>query len=269
MSFTPVIPVSGLAGWRFLQRTYDSQNAAFQKSPRLTSDTEYFTENIAKVTTAEELVSDRRLLRVALGAFGLQDDLDNRFFVRKVLEGGTAAPDSLANKLADDRYKKMTDAFGFGPDKMAQTWRSSFAQDIVSRYRAQEFELAIGDQNEDMRLGLNALRTLPDIVSADISEDAKWFRIMGNPPLRRVFETALGLPGSFAKIELDQQLGVFKDKLSQKFGGDLSQFTEDGAREELVQKFLVLSQVQQVSRAQPGSVALTLLQSAPVLYPGT
>ena len=46
----------------------------FTKSIELKRDTEYFQEKISSITSAEELVSDRRLLTVALGAFGLQDD---------------------------------------------------------------------------------------------------------------------------------------------------------------------------------------------------
>ena len=70
--FQPIVPTGGLAGWRFLQRTYDTQFEAFSKSVSLQRDTDYFKENIAEATTAEALVSDRRLLTVALGAFGLQ-----------------------------------------------------------------------------------------------------------------------------------------------------------------------------------------------------
>ncbi|MEM6565334.1 MAG: flagellar protein, partial [Pseudomonadota bacterium] len=66
--FTPVIPSTGLVGWRFLQRTYDTQFEAFSQSSQLTRATDYFAQNINGVSTAEDLVSDRRLLEVALGA---------------------------------------------------------------------------------------------------------------------------------------------------------------------------------------------------------
>ena len=81
MSFQPVIPAAGLAGWRFLERTYDAQFSAFNAAPELVRDTDYFAANITTVSSAEDLVSDRRLLRVALGAFGLENDIDNRFFI--------------------------------------------------------------------------------------------------------------------------------------------------------------------------------------------
>ena len=113
--FQPVIPIGGLGGWRFLQQTYDNQFKAFTQSTQLQRGSDYFRENIGKVETAEDLVGDRRLLTVALGAFGLQDDINSQFFIRKILEEGTANEDALANRFSDPRYKEMSQAFGFGP----------------------------------------------------------------------------------------------------------------------------------------------------------
>ncbi len=78
IGFQPIVPQTGYVGWRFLERTTETQRVAFEKSPELLRDLEYFKENISKATTAEDLVNDRRLLRVALGAFGLEDDLGKR-----------------------------------------------------------------------------------------------------------------------------------------------------------------------------------------------
>ena len=40
---------------------------------------------------------------MALGAFGLQDDINNRYFIRKILEEGTTNEDALANRFSDTR----------------------------------------------------------------------------------------------------------------------------------------------------------------------
>jgi hypothetical protein len=71
MTFQPLIPLAGYSGWAFLNRTMDSQKSAFNESNEIKRDTEYFKENIGSVESAEDLMSDRRLLSVALGAFGL------------------------------------------------------------------------------------------------------------------------------------------------------------------------------------------------------
>ena len=57
MSFQPTIPLSGVAGWRFLERTQPRQQAAFEKSPEVQRDVAYFEDKIASVTTAAAPIS--------------------------------------------------------------------------------------------------------------------------------------------------------------------------------------------------------------------
>ena len=73
MSFQPVIPMSGFTGWRFLSRTMAPQQAAFDRSPVVEKEVRYFQQNIAKVSSAAELVGDRKLLKVA-DVVGIADD---------------------------------------------------------------------------------------------------------------------------------------------------------------------------------------------------
>jgi hypothetical protein len=258
MSFQPVIPQSGLAGWRFLQRTFDSQTMAFEKTPSLARDTAYFEARIGSINTAQELVQDRRLLRVALGAFGLQQDIDSRFFIRKVLEGGVLDQGSLANRLGDDRYRELSRAFGFGDFPVPSTRLSDFGKRITTLYRRQQFEFAVGQQNEPMRLALNATRDLPGLAASGDSETTKWFKIMGRPPLRAVFETALGLPRSFGS--LDQQLGVFRERTRSQLGiADLSELADPGQLDKLLQRYLLRAESAEQARFGSSSIALGLL----------
>lgn len=267
MSFQPVIPASGLVGWRFLQRTMETQTATFNQGVSIARDTDYFLEKIGQIDTAEQLVSDRRLLRVALGAYGLQDDIDNRFFIRKVLEDGTLDPEALSNKLADERYKNLSKGFGFGDFPVPNTKLSDFGPRIVAQYRQQAFEQAVGDQDNAMRLALNADRQLPQIVSETGSDTTKWFRVMGTGPLREVFEVALGLPKSFGQLDLDKQQEVFRDKARSQL--DIESFADLGqpdVREALIQRYLLRAQVAEINAQGSGALALTLLQSMPRLF---
>ena len=106
--YQPIIPAEGIAGWKFLQSTYDKQFETFSKDPVLERESDYFLENIGDVKTAEDLIKDSRLLGVALGAFGLDDQLPMKALVQKVLEEGSSADDALANRLGDDRWVAFT-----------------------------------------------------------------------------------------------------------------------------------------------------------------
>ena len=66
MSFQPVVPFGGYSGWAFLNRTREAQQETFNRAPQIQRETDYFAENIGKLKNAEELVADRRLLRLRI-----------------------------------------------------------------------------------------------------------------------------------------------------------------------------------------------------------
>ncbi len=264
MNFQPLIPLGGLPGWVLLNKTLERQTEVFNKSPQIIRDTDYFEQNIGSVLTAEDLVSDRRLLRVALGAFGLSDQINDRALLQKVLEEGTADRGALANRLGDTRYKQFADAFGFADKIVPNTILLSFGADITDKYRQREFEVAVGDQDESLRLAMNLKREIGDLVSSDSPNDTIWFQIMGTPPLRKVFEVALGLPSSFGQLDIDKQLEIFKDQSRNQFGLDkLSELTDDDLQEKLIQRYLLRDQISAIQVQSSSATALTLLQSVP------
>lgn len=261
MTFQPVIPSGGIVGWRILQRTYDAQIDSFSASAVNKRDSEYFLENIKKVQTAEDLVADRRLLQVALGAFGLESDLDNRYFIQKILSDGTKAQDALSNRLSDKRYRQFSDAFGLGPGEVRKTGLITNMEEVARDNVVSRFEVAVGESDETMRIALYAQHALSDLAAKGGSTDTKWFDLMSLPPLRSMMETALGLPSSFGQLNIDRQLEVFKDRLSGLTGSDdLSQFKDEAAVERLTDQFLARSQIAQLeSTISPAQTALILL----------
>lgn len=264
MSFRPVLVQSGLAGWAFLQRTYESQMDAFKRTPEKQSDAAYFRANIGTISSAAELVGDRRLLTVALGAFGLDDDLSNRAFVQRILEDGVSSPDALANRLTDSRYKAFSGAFGFGAGSIAMTKDPSAMASVVDAYWQKSFQSAIGEQDNDARIALYAKDVLPRIASDGSGSDtAQWFSAMGDPPLRQLFEMAFALPSSFSQIDLDRQLEVFKSKMRALTGSaEFRQFTNPESSGTLITRFLAMAQIQNSTATYtPMSTALTLLQA--------
>lgn len=267
MSFQPVVPLTGYVGWRFLERTLENQQSTFAESQPITRATDYFRENIPNVRTAEDLVNDRRLLSVALGAFGLDEDIDNKFFIRQILEDGTVDDAALANRLADNRYADFSQAFGFGDRALPRTTLLRFPDEIIDRFEARQFERAVGEQNNDLRLAMNVSTGIADIIDRTSSSSAQWFSIMGNAPLRNVFQTALGLPASIASIDLDKQLELFQSRSKAVFGSDnVADFVDPDQQEKLIRLFLVRSEAANISAASGGSTALTLLQSVPRLF---
>lgn len=258
MTFQPVLPSGGYTGWRFLQRTLPQQQEAFRESGSVRRLTDHFKANIARARTAADLVGDRRLLEVALGAFGLRDDLDSKAFIQRVLEGGTMRREALSNRLADKRYHALALEFGYG-DLGARTGLSGFAERIVARYEARAFQAAVGERDGTLRLALNVGDAIRDIAGRTSNLNAQWFSMMGEGPLREVFQTALGLPRSFGALDLDRQLATYKDRARAAFGTErLSDLADPARQEKLVRLFLLRSEAQ--AAPSPAATILQLLQ---------
>lgn len=75
--------------------------------------TNYYKENIGKVTTVDEFLDDYQLYSYAMEAFGLSEMTYAKAFMRKVLESDLNDDNSFANKLTDTRYRDFASAFNF------------------------------------------------------------------------------------------------------------------------------------------------------------
>jgi hypothetical protein len=85
-------------------------------------DTQYYKDNIGKVTTVDAFLGDYRLYSYAMKAHGLEDMTYAKAFMRKVLESDLTDDKSYANQLTDDRYRNFATAFNFNKSTtVAQT----------------------------------------------------------------------------------------------------------------------------------------------------
>lgn len=255
--FQPVVVGRGLAGWAFLQATVDRQSAAFASSSTVRADITRFRDAMADIDTAEALVNDSRALSVALTAFGLESDLPNKAFIRQVLDSDTGNPASLANRLADKRYLKLAAAFSFRADTAARG--EPFLARIEDAYTERRFETAIGAATPELRLALSLDRELRAVATAPNTADGRWFAIMANRPLRQVFETALSLPSSVGALDVDRQLGLFKDAAQAQFGTDDVQRIAETGLEALRTRFLARDSLTGPGSA-PEAAILTLFR---------
>ena len=261
----PVIPLPGVAGWNFLKRNLATQQESFAASFEVQREMAYFRETIGSIETAQDLVADRRLLAVALEAFGMSEEIDKRAFIEKALTEGTEDRSALAARMVDPRYREFVAAFGFGDAKGAQTAMDGFAEGVLARYKVRAFETAVGNIDESMRLALNFDRAMQGYASGGLSETAAWYRVLGDVPLRSVLEGALGLPKEFAQVDIDQQVGIVRERAARLFGNrSIKAFADDANRETIIRRFLVLESLGDTGgAAATGLTALTLLQSIP------
>lgn len=260
MTFQPIIVGSGLGAWAMLKRTYEDQIRVHSNSNLIAREGQQAQDSLANVRSIDELVENRSNLKVALTAFGLEDDINNTFFIKKMLASDLSDPKSLANRMSDARYKKFVDAFAHL--RLNTTPDHAFGVKIRQSFEEKSFEVSVGKQNTNLRLALEAEREFAELAQSGKTNKTLWYNVLGTPSLRKVMQTYLRLPASIAKIDLDKQVEMFQDKLSQRLGeGTITQFADVDQTRELVEGFLLQSQIQDQTSLNSGSIALSLLQS--------
>jgi hypothetical protein len=249
---------SGIGAWRILQRTQGQQIEALTKEAAVQRATQHFVQNAEPQISAQDLVGDYQMLAVTLGAFGLEADQPHRAFIEKVLTSDLSDSRSLANRLSDKRYLRLAEAFQTG----IVAGDPAVVEEIAQNYVRHQFEQRVGEGDDSLRLALNAKRELQAMSGRSSSNNTLWFEVMGNAPLRKVFETAFGFGSAYGQLSIDRQLEEFSAASERYLGSaQFADFTSDEGIERLVTLYLARGQISQ-SVQNRYSAALTLLGGA-------
>ncbi len=257
--FQPLVPLSGIGGWNFLQSTYDRQLGSFADSAEIKRDRAYLTEKLSQPMTMEDFLADRRLLKVAMTAFDLAGEEWKGGFIRKVLTESVDPESTFLPRLNNPQYTRFADTFRpIGGTIMVSAEK---LEQLGNQFEVAAFELAVGEVDENMRLSLNYKSEIGNLVGSGAEEDTILFRMMGNVPVRTVMETALNLPSDIRKLPVERQAEIFGEKIKSTFGiQNISDLQDPEVTEKVIRRFLALESIQQSSAAtSPASAALTLL----------
>lgn len=81
--------------------------------PEVKRDKNYYEQNIGKVKSADDFLKDYRLYSYAMKAGGLQDMMNSKAFMRKVLTSDLSDGSSFVNKLSDTRFRAFAQNYAF------------------------------------------------------------------------------------------------------------------------------------------------------------
>ena len=258
------VPFGGVAGFSLLQKRMDDNLKLIGQAPQVTRELDYFRQHIRDAATPEALLRDYRLTKVVLTAYGLQDEIGKTAFLKRILSDGTDDPNSFANRLREPRFQAFAKGLGYGNIGGKRTLLTKFQNEVEAGYLRQTLEEAVGASDNNLRLALNFRRRIETIAAGPSVENAGWFQIMGELPLRRVVEGAFGLPSSFALLDIDRQRDLLADRSRALFGGTGSPaaFAKPENADKLLRRFLALApSADGGGAAVSGSGALTLLSA--------
>ena len=141
---------------------------------------------------------------------------------------------------------------------------SSEIDTIAARFAAESFELAIGSQNDSMRLALNFRDGIGEVVTEDSTDEAVLFKLLGSEPIRAVLDTALGIPADLAQLDIDRQAEYLNDRLKSQFGiSNVQELKDPEVVEQVLKRFQILAGINQnFAATSSASTALVLLGNA-------
>lgn len=126
--------ISTYMSYQLITRDLGRSIQRVESQPMVQRETEYFRENIGKVTSIDEFLDDTRLFNYAMKAHGLQDMAYAKALMRKALEEGIEEPNSFANKMTDKRYADFVRTFNFVERGASATTYNAAVDDTASRF---------------------------------------------------------------------------------------------------------------------------------------
>ena len=210
---------------RLADKNRTREIAAASKQPETLRDIISFTKAVAKATTIRQALDNPTVLKVFLTANGLSDQIPYAALAKKVLLSDPSDPKSLVNRLADRRWTAVVKTFQFATQGIAPLKDPKIQATLTDGYA----EVAWRRGLETNTPGLS------DVL--DIRVRAKTFsnaiQILGDPVMRRVVTTALGIPREIAFQELPAQERAITTRL------DLKRLQEPKFVDTLVQRYLL------------------------------
>jgi hypothetical protein len=215
------------------------------------------------VADATEFFNDPSFFLAAMNFFDLPQGAEEIAYARRVLESDPTSATSSYTLASDQGYRLLHDALNFQPETSTHTYPPGFVDAVIDNYLEREFEVAVGNVDNSMRLALGFERSLQEIVDGNSSNDGRWFAVMGALPVRAVFEEGFGLPDAFGQLDIDQQLDVFKQRAQSILGtSEVGDFLKTDVFDEIQRLYLNNQSVAGGTGTGSANIASLLLANA-------
>lgn len=259
MAFQPVVPLSGIGGWQFLQATYDKQLQSYTKSPQVRNERDYLIEKFAQPVSVEDFLKDTRLVRATMTAFDLSGEEWKKGFIKKVLEEVGNPDSTFLQRLNNSKYTALADALKPVDGKIELSAEKIAA--IAVSFERNSFEQAVGDIDDSMRLSLNYQAEIGEMTANGASDATVAYRIMGDVPVYTMLKTALNLPSDMSNLSVERQAEIITAGLKKVLGvSTLSEISSPELVDKIVVRYHAMKSITEGSAVNtPASAALILL----------
>ena len=207
------------------EKNQAKQVAAEAKKPEVQRDVAAFRKAVAGAKDVKSLLANPAVQKVLLTANGLGDQIGSTGLVTKALMSKTGDPKSLANVLSNKAWKSAAATYDFANKGLAVLKDPKVLDTVASAYAEISWRKSLDEATPGLSDALTFRETATRVKNAD--------DILGDPVLRRVVTTTLGIPREIAYQSLDAQEKAINSKV------DVKQFKNKDFVESFAKRYLV------------------------------
>ncbi|MBI1391264.1 MAG: DUF1217 domain-containing protein [Alphaproteobacteria bacterium] len=207
---------------------------------------QYFVENIGKVKSADDLVSDYRLYQFLVTAFDLQGQENAQGLIKKLISQDFNDEASLYNRLRNAQFREFANFFQFpgAGERNVQDKRQVMA--VVDRYVEVATEIQEGEANPGVRLALYFDRNAGDVQS--------YFGLLSDRPLREFIFTTFSLPSELNGLPVNRLAARIEQLV------DLNDLYSQEGRQKLIRRYAAVYDAQNASAGVGGASIVSLFR---------
>jgi hypothetical protein len=179
------------------EKNQTQEVAQTAKQPEVARDIAAFRAAVAHAKTPADLLANPTALKVLLTANGLGDQVQFTALAQKALLSNPADSNALVNKLSDTRWKTTAQTYDFATKGLAVLQNPQVQDSIANAYAEITWRQSLDATTPGLSNALVFCAQAASITSAD--------QILGDPVLRDVVTTALGIPLQIAFQDLGAQ----------------------------------------------------------------
>ncbi len=221
--------------------------AAEAKQPAVQRDVAAFRKAVASAKDVKTLLANPAVQKVLLTANGLGDQIGSTGLVTKALMSNTSDPKSLANQLTNTAWKSTAAAYNFATKGLAVIQNPKVLDTISNAYAEVSWRQSLDAATPGLSDALTFRTTVANAKNVD--------DILGDPVLRRVVTTTLGIPLEIANQSLNAQEKAITSQV------DITKFKDKNFVETFAKRYLIETQMNasQTSSAPVGLAAYGLV----------
>ena len=205
-----------------------------------------FTKAVRSATSPRQLLSNPSVMQVLMTANGLADQIPYTALAQKTLLSNVNTTGSLVNQLTDTRWKPVVQTYDFANKGLSVIQTPSVIATIASAYAEVTWRTSLDAATPGLSNALTFRQNAATVRSVD--------QILGDPVLRSVVTTTLGIPLQIAFQPLEAQQKAITSRL------DITKLQDPKFVQQFAQRYLIaMAQNASASPAtQPGMAALAV-----------